>query len=134
MNIILFYFLSLTWGLPQTLGGAIMALVLIITGHKPKMWKNCVWFEVDKNIGGFNLGLFFVTRRGASTHLKNHEYGHAIQNCILGPFMPLVVSLPSSVRYWYREFRYNRRGKTPPTPYESIWFEKWATNLGKKML
>ena len=130
MKKFLFYFLSFTWGLPQTLGGAVMALVLMSTGHKPKMWKNCVWFEIDKNIGGFCLGPFFVTRRNPSAHLKNHEAGHSLQNCILGPFMPFVISLPSSVRYWYREFRYNRRGKNLPRPYESVWFEKWATDLG----
>ena len=97
------------------------------------MWHYCIWFEKCGNFGGFDLGPVFVTRRGASAHLKNHELGHAIQNCILGPFMPFVISLPSSVRYWYREFRYNRRGKKPPCAYESIWFEKWATELGEKI-
>ena len=53
-----------------------------------------------------------------------------IQNAILGPFMPFVVGIPSAIRYWYRELKYNRKGKVPPTSYDSIWFEGQATRIG----
>ena len=56
-----------------------------------------------------------------------HECGHGIQNCIWGPLMIFVVCIPSATRYWYREFKYHRKGLTPPTKYDDIWFEGQAT-------
>ncbi|MBQ4150237.1 MAG: hypothetical protein IJC81_00335 [Clostridia bacterium] len=125
MKRFLFYFLSLTWGLPLTLVGAVVSAALIICGKKGHLCRGCVHFEAGKNWGGVNLGLFFITNEGASSHIKNHEYGHAVQNCILGPLMPILISIPSAVRYHYRK---RRKCKTA---YEDIWFEKWATKLGK---
>ena len=126
MKTFLFYFFSLTWGLPMTLFGALTALALVIFGHKPKLWRGCIYFEVGKSWGGLEMGLFFLVHRGASAHLKNHEFGHGIQNCILGPLMPFLVSVPSAIRYWYRKFR------EPQTEYDSIWFERWASRLGEE--
>ena len=124
MKTFLFYFLSLSWGLPMTLFGAVVSLFLLITGHKPKRWKKCIYFEVGENWGGLEMGLFFLTHRGADAHIKNHEYGHGIQNCILGPFMPFLISVPSAIRYHYRKHRVAKSG------YYDIWFEKWADILG----
>ena len=36
LNPILFWVLSLTWGLPMTLFGVVVAIALIVTGYKPK--------------------------------------------------------------------------------------------------
>ena len=36
----------------------------------------------------------------------------------------------SQVRYWWREYK-ARRGAALP-PYNSIWFEAWASALGEK--
>ena len=55
-----FWFLSFTWGLPMTLIGCFVALVLILTKHKPKKWLYSYYFEVGKNWGGFEMGPFFV--------------------------------------------------------------------------
>ena len=60
-----------------------------------------------------------------------HEYGHSLQNCILGPFMLIVVNLPSTVRYWYRRIAMSL-GKAPKKPYDSIWFEGQATKWGRE--
>lgn len=122
-----FYLLSCTWGLLETTAGAVMAAGLIATGHKPQRWGLCCSFEVGKNWGGFSMGPFFVTHKGASASLKNHEHGHALQNCIYGPLMPFVINGPSTVRYWYR--RALEKKKTLP-PYDSIWFEGDATKRG----
>ena len=126
MNKVIFYILSLTWGLPMTLVGAVCSLFLLLMGHKPKTWRGCVCFEVGKDFGGVNFGMFFITEKNGGRKLKNHEYGHAVQNCILGIFMPFAVSIPSAVRYWWR------RIKKPNTAYDSIWFEKWATKIGER--
>ena len=95
---IIFWFLSLTWGLPMTLMGAIVAFVLLITGHKPKRFHHSIYFEVGENWGGFEAGGFFFTDKTPSLHTKQHESGHGLQNIVLGPLMPFVVSIPSAIR------------------------------------
>lgn len=130
-NKVLYYILSLTWGLPVTLLGTIIAAALIITGHKPRRWGGCLYFNVGDRWGGCEFGLFFLTDKLDNEHVKNHEFGHSIQNCYLGVFMPFIVSIPSAVRYWYREIR-ERRGLVNKMSYDSMWFEGWATSLGNE--
>ena len=125
-----FYLLSWTWGLPMTLIGGIAMLVLMIAGKKPQRWGDCYYIEVGKDWGGINLGMFFLTCEKPGRYTKCHEHGHAIQNCYFGFLMPFVVGIPSVVRYWYRELKYHRKGKYPPTDYDDIWFEGQATELG----
>ena len=131
---ILFWLISWTWGLPVTLVGAIIALALLITGHKPHVFHCLVYFNVGKNWGGFNCGCFFFVDDNPSLHTKQHESGHGIQNLILGVFMPFLVSLPSAIRYWYREYLYrnNKPKYNALPPYDSAWFEGTATKLGEK--
>ena len=136
MNKFTFYLLSFTWGLPLNLVGAIVALAMIITGHKPQKWGYCYYFEVGENWGGLELGIFFLTNKNPSNHTKNHEHGHAIQNCYWGFLMPFVISIPSAIRYWYRIIR-TKRGRRNKTKYDSVWFEsqasKWGTELINKL-
>ena len=68
-NKCLFYLLSFTWGLPLTLVGCVVAIVLLITGHKPKKWGYCYYFEIGKNWGGLELGPFFLVNKDASNHI-----------------------------------------------------------------
>ena len=129
----LFYILSFTWGLPMTLIGCIISLGLIIVGYKPKRWNYCWYFEVGERWGGFELGTCFIKDKTYSVHIMNHEHGHGIQNCYLGVLMPFVVSIPSAIRYWYRELKYERKGLRPKTDYDDIWFEGSATKLGTEL-
>lgn len=126
----LYYFLNLTWGLPLTLIGAAAALILIASGKKPKRHGGCLYFNIGKSWGGLELGLFFLTDGRDSEHVKNHEFGHSIQNAWLGVLTPFVIWIPSSARYWYRRLREAKHLSNPP--YDSIWFERWATELGYK--
>lgn len=129
-----FWTLSLTYGLPMTLLGAIIAIYLILTGHKPKRYHCLIYFELGKGWGGFNCGAFFFVNKNASKHLLEHEAGHGIQNINYGLITPFIVMIPSVTRYWYREYLVKHknvsRGSLPK--YEEIWFEKQATELGKK--
>ena len=125
-----FYILSWTWGLPMTLIGAIVTLVLKIAGKEVKKWGYCYYVEVGKNWGGLELGMFFLKDSNPSTHTNNHEHGHAIQNCYWGILMPFVICIPSAIRYWYRRIR-NKLGYKILTAYDDIWFEGQATALGK---
>ena len=98
-----YWFASCTWGIIMTLFGAIIALSLLITGHKPHVFHYSVYFEFGKGGWGFEAGPFFFSTPGSSRSLKAHEHGHGLQNIVLGPLMPLVVSIPSMLRFWYRE-------------------------------
>ncbi|MGI6071621.1 MAG: hypothetical protein ACOX75_01215 [Lachnospiraceae bacterium] len=126
-----FYILSFTWGGLFTFTGALFALVLRLTGHKPAKWGWCWYFECGKKQwGGAERGIFFIKDRcGKNERLMNHEFGHALQNCIFGPFMVFLVALPSTCRYWVRRIMV-RFGKQPKKPYDSIWFEEQATRIG----
>ena len=129
----LFLLLSLTWGLPTTLLGAIVALFLRCAGHRPVRYG---WERVFCLPGidwGLELGLFFIAPESARDGLCDHEFGHALQNCVLGPFTPGVVTVPSAVRFWSRKLR-ARRGKPLKTAYEQIWFERTATRAGEKAM
>lgn len=126
-----FYALSFTWGFLYTFAGLITALLMLITGHRPRKWGWCWYFETGKkNWGGAERGFIFLKDRSpANERLMNHEFGHAIQNCIFGPLMLPLVTLPSTIRYWARRIQ-TKRGKSPRTAYDDIWFEGQATRIG----
>ena len=128
----LFLLLSFTWGLPVSLAGAVWSLALLLTGHRPKRFGSCLRFELGRGWGGANFGWVFFTQENPSLALMQHEHGHGVQNILLGPLMPFLVCLPSTLRYHYRNLVTRLRpGKALP-PYDSIWFEGWATRLGAK--
>lgn len=130
-----FYLLSFTWGLPTTLAGCIAAAGLRLTGHKPKKWGWCWYFEYGgDHWGGMSLGIFFMKDRSNSIHIKNHEHGHAVQNCYFGPLMPFLIAAPSFTRYWYREYLKRVQHVQPKTPYDAVWFEAQATRLGTEFV
>lgn len=97
---VMFYVLSCTWGIILTIMGAVVALALLITGHKPHKFYNSVYFRVGDNWGGFEMGPFFIIDKQGDLPTKQHEAGHGIQNIVLGPLMPFVVSIPSATRWW----------------------------------
>lgn len=128
----LYYILACTNGLIMTLLGAIITLALLLIGKKPIKYKRVYYFKVGKKWGGFEMGLMFVQDQSDSERLRSHEYGHTFQNALLGPLFPLLVAIPSALRYWYREFIHkynNEKYKTLPA-YDAIWFEKNATDIG----
>lgn len=129
-----FYALSLTWGGLLTAIGLFVSAVMLLTGHKPRKWGYCWYFEVGKkNWGGCEWGPVFLKDRFEGEHIKNHEFGHGIQNCFFGPFMIFLISMPSSIRYWYRRIRTWRK-KPLKTAYDDIWFEGQATRLGTEKI
>ena len=129
-----FYLRSFTWGLPVNLGGTVIAGGMLLTGHRPQRFGNCVRFTVGKNWGGGSLGVFMFTCKNASQGLLEHEHGHSIQNCYYGPLMPFLVNIPSSTRYWYRRIVHAIKPEKALPPYDSIWFEGEATRLGREYM
>ena len=132
-NKFLFYLISFTWGLPLTLVGCLIAIVLLATGHKPRKWGYCYYFEIGEGWGGLEFGPIFLANKNASKNIKNHELGHAIQGCWFGPLMPFIVCIPSAIRYWYRIIR-KKIGRPCKTNYYSIWFEAQASILGTSFM
>lgn len=123
-----FYILSCTWGMPLTLFGAIVALVMRLKGHKPTRFGYGWSIEIPGIDWGLEMGLFFISPVEYKS-VRIHEYGHGIQNVYLGPFMLPVVTLPSVIRFWYRKLR-KAIGRPCKTGYNDIWFENSATETG----
>lgn len=126
MNKKLFYTLSLTWGPIMTFIGGIACLILIVCNKRPTIYGGCLCFTIGKNWGGVSFGLVMIVCHDSTDATKNHELGHALQNAVYGVLMPFIVSIPSAIRYWYRRFQ---DCSTLP-PYDSIWFERQATEWG----
>ena len=125
-----FYRLSFTWGILMNAAGLIAALAMLVTGHRPKRFGPCIWFEQGRNWGGMSWGMFLIVNKDPDDRLLAHELGHAMQNCRYGLFMPLLVGLPSSLRYWFRRLRKRIFRKEPRRPYDAAWFEGQATRVG----
>ena len=128
-----FYFLSLTWGAPKTITGALAALALRLTGHRTVKYGPAWCFELPGIDWGLELGLFFIAPEGGDERIKAHELGHGIQNIYFGIFTPLVVSLPSAIRFRYRRIR-KRKGRPCKSGYDEIWFERSATESGMEYM
>ena len=125
---ILIWLLSATWGIIMTLIGAVVGLFLYWRAYIPTRYGPSWVFVVGENWGGISLGPVVLISRTARIRTIYHEVGHTIQNALFGPFFPLIVGIPSAIRYWYREW------KTPTTSYDSIWFEGQATAWGIKYM
>ena len=89
----LFYVLSFTWGIIMTIIGMCAAAGLRIIGKKPTMYGPCLCYVVGTGWGGVSLGPVMIMSEGNAkgTHTKNHEFGHALQNCLWGPLFPFVI-------------------------------------------
>ena len=133
-----FYTLSWTWGLLMSVIGAIVvACILLYSAISKKNLKlekhgYCYFLRLGGTWGGVNLGMFCLVSKSAGDATCWHEHGHAIQNCFWGILMLFVIAIPSFIRYWYRDIKYLKHNKTPPTSYDSAWFENDASLTGRK--
>ena len=115
-----------TKGWALSLVGLIVYGVLRLFRQKPKDYKGiCPYFEIGKKWGGLEMGWFFICGKNCSDALKRHEIGHSIQNAAVGGLKMLWYSTCSAIRYWWRKI------KKPKTSYNSWWFEKQATEIGR---
>ena len=99
LKTILYWVVQCTWGVIMTLIGSVVAAICLITKHKPKRFGKAVYFVIGKNWGGISLGgFFFISASQDDMNTKTHEYGHTIQNLLLGPLFPFIVGIPSASR------------------------------------
>ena len=103
MSKTMFWVLSWTWGFIMTFIGSLVFIALRITGHEAKRNQYGYYFEIGENWGGAEIGPFAIVNKNPSQSILNHEFGHSLQNCYLGPYMPFI-SLASAARYWWREY------------------------------
>lgn len=100
-----YWVLSCTWGIIMTLIGAIGALAMLVSGHKPHIFGYSVYFVVGSGWGGVNFGaFFFVAKTSDRLDMHQHEAGHGLQNLVFGVLMPFVVAIPSAVRCLIRGY------------------------------
>jgi len=131
---VLFYLLASTWGIILTVFGVIVTAVLAIAelfGADIK-FVACDWvygIRVGQHWGGFETGLMYVRDDSTkSRSIDNHEYGHLFQNTLFGPFTPLLITIPSAVRYWIRTLA--PKSKIAKQPYNQFWAEDSASECG----
>lgn len=126
-------FIHCIWALPQTLLGLCVFLVVRMadSGSESSVYRlSTVLTRTTLLGGGISLGMFifsFDYRRGrgrpapkAQARMDAHEWGHAVQSCMLGPLYLPLVGLPSIVRA--AAFRFGRSPK---------WRGALGTNNGK---
>ena len=105
-KVFLFWFIHCTWDILMTLIGAVGALVMIITKHRPKRFGYSICFIKGHNWGGVCLGPFiFLDEECDEINSKTHEAGHSLFQALpLGPLFPFVVGLPSMLRYYLFDY------------------------------
>ncbi len=129
---VLYWIISLTWGGIMTFIGLFAMLVLLLLGYRPKRHGHGIYFELGHRWGGISFGPVFIVNEGATTNIKNHEYGHGFQNLCWGILFPIVIAIPSLTRYFYRIYRQKKHPKKQLPPYDNIWFEGQASKWGEK--
>ena len=123
MKKLLFILWQWSWGLAQTLAGAVICLASLKCRH---FRYHGAFVTVWKHRSSAALGMFiFLAEMPESVQkrLLVHEYGHTVQSLLLGPLFLPLVGLPSVLRAL--TWRGGRRS------YFSAYPEKWANRLGE---
>jgi hypothetical protein len=121
----LYRFLQCTWGIPQTLIGAILFLRYINKDHS--IYHGSILTKWDRS-DGISLGLFIFVPDNKKMTI--HEYGHTIQSLILGPLYLPVVGTISLL--WSSLPIFKRMREEKSIPYSYCFTESWADRLGEK--
>ena len=114
-----------TWGLVQTLLGAVVCLAC--PGCPRSRYRGAVvtrW----RGERGLSLGLFIFLPQGDDAHLLAHEYGHTRQSLLLGPLYLPVIGLPSAI--WAGLPALARRRARRGVSYYDFYTERWADRWG----
>lgn len=148
---IMFWVISLTWGIIMTSIGLVITGVLNLVKLIAKLFKKDLKIkthingcslitEVGGNWGGVELGAVALCGNYSKSskywfeHTRRHEFGHAVQHLIFGPLFIFVVAIPSACRYWYQRIMQGKGKHFASDWYDSIWFEGGATRWGTKVV
>lgn len=130
-----------TWGFPQNAAGFCVFLFLKLSGRASKagrLPRPTVAFRHAAVTGwglrsAMSLGMFLFVPDGKTNGFGPdpvwvHEFGHAVQSCILGPLYLPFIGLPSLL--WASLFKRYRRRKH--RSYYGFYTERWANRLGER--
>lgn len=128
MKRVLCMILQCTWGIAQTLLGAIVFLQTIRCPHR--LYRGCIDTHWNTG-GGMSLGLFIFTPpedHPNSQKVRVHEYGHCIQSIVLGPFYLILglISICWARLPWFVKLRREKK-----IPYTACFVEGWASRWGE---
>lgn len=126
MKRILFILLQCTWGILQTIAGAIVFIIFRQCRHYSFGGAVATAWTLDT---GVSLGLFIFT--DAEGRLLEHEYSHTIQSLILGPLYLPVIVVPSLLWAGLPSLRKMRRERH--IHYNSFFTEKWAEKIRSRL-
>lgn len=148
-----YWLLHMTWGIITFIPGLFTFIVFLILKSDIKTFKYSVVVSTDLMHGcGFSLGPFIFVAKDCENSIDtlSHEHGHGIQTLFFGPLMIFIVSIPSAIRFWFRDFQLNSLAKklkndeitldeytdflTTRPKYDDIWFEHQATQIGKILI
>ena len=140
----LYRLLQWTWGLPQTLAGAILFVLSRDCEHYT--YKGAIVTAWNSK-SSLSLGMFlFVSddpfcyypehqkeydAERFSRMLMIHEYGHSIQSLIFGPLYIFAIGIPSIA--WSFLPVFVRKREHNKISYFSAYPERWANKLGEKV-
>lgn len=143
MKTVLYRVWQCTWGILQTILGAVIFMQNFHARHY--FYHGAIITEWE-NKSSVSLGMFvFVTeepffyeklkndyaKEELSRRLLVHEYGHTIQSLILGPLYLIVIGIPSTL--WGFLPYCNKKREKEQLSYFSFYTESWANSLGEKV-
>ena len=143
MKKILYIFIQCTWGILQSVLGA---LVFLAHGKCEHFWYHGALVTRWADKSSVSLGMFvFVTdepyfyeksqdnysMEELSGRLLVHEYGHTIQSLILGPAYLIVMGIPSTL--WGFLPACAAKRKNEQLSYFSFLTERWVNDVGEKV-
>ena len=129
MKTFLFRLWQWTWGLPQTLLGAVICLACRKCPHERFHGAIVTHW---KQSGSLGVGMFLFIGKSRSDDNRRqvmvHEYGHSVQSMILGPLFLIIMGIPSFL--WCNLAPCRRLRREKGVSYYSFYPEKNANWLG----
>lgn len=125
---VLYVILQCSWGCIATLIG--LGFFIANRKYEHHFYRGCI--DTNWNYGGgLSLGLFIFTPKNTQENaplIRVHEYGHTIQNLVLGPFM-LIVGIISVI--WGNNKHFAKMRSEQGVPYTACFVEWWASKWGE---
>lgn len=124
---ITYWLIQLSWGILQSIIGFAVFLWCLRDPHF--IYHGAIATRWHYG-GGVSLGLF-IFYQGDDERMLKHEYGHTVQSAILGPLYLAVIGLPSAL--WCNLPYFERMRRERHISYDTLYTEKWATGIGRKI-
>lgn len=130
MKTFLFRFWQWTWGLPQTLLGAVIYLFCRKCPHDRYHGTIVTYWNQGGSLG---VGMFLFIGKTRNEDFRKrilvHEFGHSVQSMILGPLFLIIMGIPSFL--WCNLPPCEKLRKEKGVSYYSFYPEKNANWLGE---